>query len=277
MRKAILWILAFLITVGMAVYQRLTGPTYPVGDSFDQKGMHISYKFTRSHGGEGDQEVSFNVTPSAGVSATLYHNRYPTDEPFVESTMLQKDNNFVAFLPHQPPAGKLAYFIMIQTESGESIRLPEDRNIVTRFKGDVPVYWLLPHVIIMFVALLLAVRAGIGLIFKEDVKKLVIMGFWFLLVGGMILGPIVQKFAFDAYWTGVPFGYDLTDNKTLIAFAFWGLAFFLVMRKKSYQWATALAVLVMLAVYLIPHSVWGSEFDYAKGEVVNGNPASRNP
>jgi hypothetical protein len=127
------------------------------------------------------------------------------------------------------------------------------------------------------VALLLAVRAGIGLIFREDIRKLVIMAFWFLLVGGMILGPIVQKFAFDEFWTGIPFGYDLTDNKTLIAFVFWGLAFLLAVKKKSYQWATALAVFVMLAVYLIPHSVWGSEYDYAKGQIVNGNPASRNP
>ena len=35
-------------------------------------------------------------------------------------------------------------------------------------------------------------------------------------LGGMILGPIVQKYAFGAYWTGIPFGHDLTDAKNLV-------------------------------------------------------------
>ena len=38
-----------------------------------------------------------------------------------------------------------------------------------------------------------------------------------LFLGGMLLGPIVQNFAFGDYWTGIPFGWDLTDNKTLLA------------------------------------------------------------
>jgi hypothetical protein len=40
----------------------------------------------------------------------------------------------------------------------------------------------------------------------------------------MILGPVVQYYAFGEFWTGVPFGWDLTDNKTLVAVIFWALA-----------------------------------------------------
>ncbi len=47
----------------------------------------------------------------------------------------------------------------------------------------------------------------------------------------MILGPIVQKYAFGELWTGIPFGWDLTDNKTLIAFLFWILA--VIMNRKK--------------------------------------------
>ena len=39
--------------------------------------------------------------------------------------------------------------------------------------------------------------------------------------GGLILGPIVQKYAFGAYWTGWPLGNDLTDTKTMGAMLFW--------------------------------------------------------
>ena len=51
--------------------------------------------------------------------------------------------------------------------------------------------------------------------------------FWTLVLftaGGMILGPVVQYYAFGDLWTGIPFGWDLTDNKTLIALIFWILA-----------------------------------------------------
>ncbi len=80
----------------------------------------------------------------------------------------------------------------------------------------------------------------------------------------MILGPIVQKYAFDAYWTGWPFGQDLTDNKTLAAFVLWVAAYFQVkFNPKKRGWVIAAAVL-LLAVYLIPHSMFGSEIDFTQ-------------
>jgi hypothetical protein len=85
----------------------------------------------------------------------------------------------------------------------------------------------------------------------------------------MILGPLVQKFAFGELWTGVPFGWDLTDNKTLIALIFWILAV-LMNRKKDRPIYTALAAVVLLLVFSIPHSMFGSELDYSSGEVTQG-------
>jgi hypothetical protein len=49
----------------------------------------------------------------------------------------------------------------------------------------------------------------------------------------MILGPVVQKFAFGEYWTGFPFGTDLTDNKTLIAFIGWIIALVAVFKSEK--------------------------------------------
>ena len=89
--------------------------------------------------------------------------------------------------------------------------------------------------------------------------------------GGMILGPIVQKYAFDAYWTGWPFGHDLTDNKTLIAFIAWIIAYLRLRKNRNNRgWAIAASVILLL-VYLIPHSMFGSQLDYSSGKVVTGN------
>jgi len=275
MRKTVLWILAFALTIGLAIYQKKTGPTWPLEGTLDTDTLHVAYSLDRSHGGEGDQEVTLHVVDGDDLGGILYYKRFRTDDDWTAVTMQRMDTNLMGFLPHQPPAGKLAYYIELHHQ-GQMHRLPETGEVVTRFKGDVPIYWLLPHIVLMFSALMLAVRTGLGLLFREDIRRLVIIAFWLLFLGGMILGPIVQKYAFDAFWTGVPFGYDLTDNKTLIAFIFWGIAFFFTLRGGQRKWQTVsvlVAVVVMLAVYLIPHSTWGSEYDYSRGTVVTGQRA----
>jgi hypothetical protein len=117
----------------------------------------------------------------------------------------------------------------------------------------------------MFGAMLLSTRTGMEYFNKSpNFKKLTYWTIGFLFVGGFILGPLVQYFAFDALWTGVPFGYDLTDNKTLIAMVGWLVALFMYKRSdKPVKWALFAAILLLL-VYTIPHSVLGSELDYNK-------------
>jgi hypothetical protein len=78
----------------------------------------------------------------------------------------------------------------------------------------------------------------------------------------MILGPVVQKYAFGAYWTGWPWGTDLTDNKTAVAWLLWVAAFVTHRLGKDVTKLATVAALVTLLVYLIPHSMFGSELKY---------------
>jgi hypothetical protein len=74
----------------------------------------------------------------------------------------------------------------------------------------------------------------------------------------------VQKFAFGALWTGFPFGYDLTDNKTLIAFIGWIIAIIAGRNGRPARgWVLAAAILLLI-IFLIPHSLLGSELDYSE-------------
>jgi len=91
-----------------------------------------------------------------------------------------------------------------------------------------------------------------------------------LILGGMILGPVVQKYAFDALWTGIPFGWDLTDNKTLFGLVFWLIAV-IGNWKKERPGLTILATVMLLIIFSIPHSMFGSELDYETGNMIQGN------
>jgi hypothetical protein len=90
-----------------------------------------------------------------------------------------------------------------------------------------------------------------------------------LIAGGFVFGTLVQYLAFGELWTGIPIGWDLTDNKTLIALIFWILAVVLN-RKKEKPLYTALAAIVLLIVFSIPHSLLGSELNYSTGRVIQG-------
>ena len=104
---------------------------------------------------------------------------------------------------------------------------------------------------------------------RSEQRKYGIWALSLLLAGGMVLGPVVQYYAFGEFWTGVPFGWDLTDNKTLLAVIFWILAVAMNYRKQRPLY-TIIAAVMLLLVYSIPHSMFGSELDYESGKIIQG-------
>jgi hypothetical protein len=49
-----------------------------------------------------------------------------------------------------------------------------------------------------------------------------------IFIAGFPLGFILAYQVFGTPWTGIPFGWDITDNKTLVIFLFWMISLFLV-------------------------------------------------
>ena len=267
MKNWIYWLLAFIITIGAAIYQRKTGPTYPAVAKFNVEGKIYSIKFIRSHGGEGDATVELELPD--GFSGTISYRHYPSNETFKTIKLERKDGKLIAKLPHQPPAGKLEYFAKISYK-GKEVFNNDNKPVRIRFKGEVPTFVLLLHILFMFSAMLFSTYTGLLAIFKDErQRKFVFVTFIILFVGGAIFGPIVQKFAFGQFWTGIPFGWDLTDNKTLIALIFWLIAVLTNIKKQRPLW-TILAAVVLLVIFSIPHSMFGSQLDYSTGQVTQG-------
>lgn len=276
---ALYWILAIVVTLGAAVFQRMTGPTHPQRISFELGGVTYKTRLARSleipldANGGAQPRTNLNISIDnlpADAMLRVYAKRYRTDDPFTLVTTTQREGGKVsATLPTQPQAGKLAYYVQVE-RGGEVVELQKTDPVVLRFKGSVPAAILVPHILLMFVAMLLSTLAGLLAIAKHDkfltYAKLATVC---LAIGGLILGPLVQKYAFGGLWAGFPIGSDLTDNKTLIAFLIWVVALAMGRRNTRFTWA-AIASLMLLLVYSIPHSSQGSEFDHATGEIRTG-------
>jgi hypothetical protein len=264
-KSLIFWAIAIVITLTAAWYQRVTGPTYPLNAAVTVDGIEYRFELIRSHGGDSDAEIRLPI-PAVDVSAEINWRRYPTQDTWTATPFVRDGDALVGRLPKQPAAAKLEYYLTIHSTQG-STSVGQERPVTIRFKGDVPEFVLIPHIILMFAAMLISNLAGLMALFRDQrFRKYTIIAFALIAVGGMILGPIVQYYAFGDWWTGVPFGWDLTDNKTLIAFVAFGIAMIGTRGRKN-AWLVVLAALVMLAVFSIPHSMFGSEFDYTSGVI----------
>ena len=270
MKKTALWLLSFLITVFFALFQRMTGPTYPIkGADISVAGTQVaSYRLPRSCTTAGGDCV-VKIKPGLPLEGYLLWKRYKTGDALQRVPLTYKDGLLSGLLPDQPPAGKLEYRVFLKGAGGEGEL--SGAPVITRFKGAVPAWALVPHIIFIFSFMFFSVRIFLSVFFTGlTVRHAVPLNLVFLLLGGFIFGPVVQHYAFGQAWTGFPFGYDLTDNKTLLMLLAWLPALYVVVTERNYRPWIILAFAVTALVYLVPHSMFGSELDYNKGEVVTG-------
>lgn len=262
LKSFLLWMFSIIFMLIFVIYQRRTGPTYPARGKAEIAGQTVKYSLLRSWGEEGDAKIEVEVE-DANIEGTFKFRRFRSHDEWSEVPMQRSGNTLVAFIPHQPPAGKVMYDISLN-KNGSSVTLREE-PVIIRFTGVVPKYILIPHILLMFLAMVFSIRAGLEAYYRrENTFKFTQYTVILFFLGGLILGPIVQEYAFNALWTGWPFGHDLTDNKTLVAFIFWVIALFKLMKDKKHRTWVLIATIALIAVYLIPHSVLGSEIDFTQ-------------
>ena len=262
MKKSLYWLLAIVITLVLSVYQRMTGPTHPKKVTVELNGESYKIRLPRS-GVQQDEIVTLKGVPS-DTKAQLHYRRYPTSNDYTTVDFTWKDNECQAALPVQPVAGKLQYYITVEGKDYLA-----DEPLLIRFRNDVPAGILVPHILFMFAAMLFAVYTFLLVITRKKYSRWLKITVGTLFIGGFILGPLVQHVAFGPWWTGFPLGTDLTDNKTLLSFLFF-VAALVTLKWKYNKWVVGLAILFMIAIFSIPHSVFGSEYDYTTQQISTG-------
>jgi len=282
MRSVLLWVITIIITVSAMIYQRATGPTKPKNVDIEISGQEYSFSLPRTCEIGTPLNVDLEIA-NKDIAATIEYKLYNTSQPWhKEEMLLVKSKERVFFgegaeievyrttLPEQGAAGKIEYKITL-SKGAEMVELSPEASVVVRWKGYVPRPILIPHVLFMILALFFATRGGVEAVFNGDnTRKFARVTIIVLGIGGLILGPIVQKYAFGDYWTGWPFGGDWTDNKTIVSWAFWVIAFVILRKKPHNKVWPIIATLVLFTIYLIPHSMGGSELNNETGKVETG-------
>ncbi len=255
------WAIAIIISVASAYFQRQTGPTKPFRGSVSIAEQEIEFRLIRSFPQPMDAPARITVE-DIEIDGYFRYKRYPSFDIWDTIPLVRRDEHLIAFIPQQPAAGKVMYQIVLEKD-GEKVRLSEE-PIIIRFRNSVPAWAMIPHIILMFAAMLFSNRAAMAAIGKQKTYNYVLLTFITFVGGGLIFGPIVQKYAFGDWWTGWPFGTDLTDNKTAFAMIFWIAAFVKARKNPMHRTWVLVAAIVLLLIYYIPHSLMGSEIDWTQ-------------
>jgi hypothetical protein len=252
-RPFLLWLVALAITLLAARYQRVTGPTYPIHGTATLAAKTFQYRLERTHAGAGDHRVRID-TAINGVEGVL-ESRPLAGGEWASQPMTSVAGSVEGTIAHQPMATKMAYRVQLRILD-QQITLPPQAPAVIRFRGDVPWWVLIPHILAMFAAMLYSTRAGLETLSPQPkFEMLTYRTLAALVFGGIILGCLVSWYAFREPWGGFPISNDPTDNKTLLALIVWvAAALALRLGRKPKPWIL-LASVVLLAVYTIPHSV----------------------
>jgi hypothetical protein len=184
-------------------------------------------------------------------------------------------------VPNQGRGTEFTYWFQLESDDGKLLAtVPSDLSQNTpsrfwfRFEGKRSVPLLVGHIAFMFGSFLLmvivfltaiedtkldAVRARLG---KQTLWAVIV-----LFIGSFPLGIWLEHQVYGTYWTGIPFGTDKTDTKTLLIFVYW-LVMLLLLKGSAFRsdpkgdtlgptaarWVAIIGVLLSLAMYLIPHS-----------------------
>jgi hypothetical protein len=276
--SAILWILAGLITIGCFAYQDKTGPTYPLEGDLETAQGTVQFKFLRSETIGTDLEIMLLEPVPAGVTGYVEYRRFKSNDNWQSVSMKAGAFEFSrrgraesvqgvgAELPSlRERAGKYEYLVYIDDGENDPVSVTGDQPIYARYKAEVPTGVLIFHILAVFASMTIAIRTTFEALIDGNYRRLIWATILSLLLGGFILGPLVQWYAFGVWWSGIPFGYDWTDNKVLVELVFWIIALLLNRGDRRDRRSVYLAGIVTLVVYFIPHSIFGSEYDYRTG------------
>ncbi len=256
------WIVAVILTAISILYQNTTGPTYPQEGHIVFSGKQIDYKLDRSALINKECPVKIYTNDSL-IKGSLIWKRYKTQDNESSKPMRYENGYLIAELDKQEKmAEKLQYYIQLSTNQPGTQNvdqlgyIPDKNGVVIRFRGDVPFMIVILHVIFIFAFELMSLKTGMEFFRKEPkYKKYIYWTLGLAIVGGFIFGPLVQYYAFNEWWTGFPFGIDLTDNKMVVAFIAWIAAFIALYKSKKPGYWVLGAAIITIGIFLIPHSV----------------------
>jgi hypothetical protein len=250
------WALALVLSLAGLFAQRLLSDELPLDLLVDWQGRQVTAALARVHVGPGGQRLSIQGVDADWTGVLIWR---PTghEGDFTRTPLRNLGSMITGEIAAHTPGTRVEYRLELETPAG-LLRLPAHGTVMTRFRGAAPLWVSLPHIVLIALALLLALRAGFeALALGEHALSFAVGALLTFLCGGLLFGPLMKHYAYGLLWTGPPVGLDSTDTKTLLVVIAWLLPLLLRARGRRARRWIVIAALLSLAAFLIPHSSFG--------------------
>jgi hypothetical protein len=288
-------VLAILITIALLfVARRASQRQVPVVTVTTTYG-ELTLSHTCNHVFKGDNTtadldviVSGGLLPEDAVIALYYEPRTTiaaeTGSPSARIEAITIPGHGLVYrvsVPNQGRGSEFSYRFQVEDTAGRVLTtMPVEENkdsptqLWFRFEGPRSTILLIAHILCMFGSFLLMVF--VLLTAFEDVKnrpvrirlgKQTLWATIILFLGTFPIGIWLEHQVYATYWTGIPFGHDITDSKALVIFIYWLVMLYLlkgsalsndprqdVVGPMAARWIAVVGVVLSLALYLVPHS-----------------------
>ncbi len=175
-----------------------------------------------------------------------------------------------------PEKGVRYYFYFeVVDRAGNQLIFPEEAKpqftseyhyFKLRSEGQVSRLALFFHVLLMLFAIVLFFHVMYDAIYilngghrEQRIVMVTLYAQICFFITGFPLGWLIEKQVLGNYWEGIPFGWDITDSKTLFIFLYWMIPLILYWLKKIGErgfakWAVG-GVIFTVVMFLLPHSL----------------------
>ena len=270
-------VLAFILTIALLGLSRRLSTRRPHDMAADGEGLRLEHRTVTEQVGPGRPDLALSVECEGAFEPVV---RYRVGkERELRSAAMTDDGDGVwrAALPEFDKGTKIYYALELYRGNDRAARIPEEEGsfLFIKYKGKVSAVVLTLHILFMFASFYFMVQclwSAIGILAGRAWKaEAVGHARWVLIssfIGGWPLGFILNYQAFGVVWEGIPFGYDITDNKTQIMFVFWLVSLLLVrgsflgrgeepdiLGARGFAAAAIISFVVSLALFIVPHSL----------------------
>lgn len=286
--KILRYVLAFVITIGMLYVAQTNSRGKPEFVTHTENGYTFEYTANATTLEKSLSEISLKIIGPSDenlkpvIRSLKKSQDISTDPrkygsaPLILVDSLENTYNFK--LNTGAKGGRQLYYFEIRDNIGgrvASFNNTTGEPFVLKFLGKVPPVVLYSHIFCMFATVFLITLGAIkGLeLIRDKIKtrSLVItyvLASLFAFLGGYPFGFLMNYYAYGVIWEGVPFGTDATDNKTQTLFVYLILIILAslgsltrgkfgkdVFSSKTLGLLGSLGFILMMAIYLIPHSI----------------------
>jgi len=193
----------------------------------------------------------------------------------LEMQPLPGTNYFGVEVPGDKLGQRNYYYLEVVSAGGNRVVLPESGDdsfdseydyFQIRYEGKASFILLLLHIVLMITAFFLLIHAlyyAMNYLItgerEEAIVRTVNLGTITFFITGFPIGCIIEKQVLGNYWEGVPFGWDITDSKTLIILVLWSV--FIILKSKgkissrTYAKWVIINTIITIILFMLPHSL----------------------